>query len=127
MSATSKEVISFRALIQPGQVVKFHERIKGDATIEQVRVRFYIGQQKALHVRPYVVHRGNKPEDLITYPEGTDAFLSGDDDYLDFPCVVPVGNDDEAYVWVQNTDADNAYTLVVDMVIDYYGGKSRVV
>jgi len=129
VSTNKKEPIVFKAVIAPGETKKFSERIKGDGTIEQMKVRFFQGQQKSLLVRPYVLHKGNKIEDLITYPEGTDTYLSGDNDYLEFDLVVPVENDDQLVIWVQNVDPDalDPYTLNLSVMIDYYGGKSRVV
>jgi len=116
-------------VIAPDEVITLRERIKGDGTIEQMKVRFFQGQQKSLLVRPYVRHKGNKIEDLITYPEGTNQFLSGENDYLEFDLVVPVENDDELCIWVSNVDADHLdpYTLHVSVMVDYFGGTSRVV
>lgn len=123
----ASEPIVFVAKVQPGQTLKFSERIKGEGTIQSVKVRFFQGQQLSLHVRPYVLHKGNKIEDIVTYPEGTNQYLSGDDDYLVFDVVCPVENDDELYVWVHNTDPDDTYTLNVAVTIDYLGGKHRAV
>jgi hypothetical protein len=131
-SGDKKEPISFIAIVPKGETLKFSERIKANGTIESLRIRFFTGQQKSLHVRPYIKHKGNKIEDLITYPDGTDQYVSGDDDYLDFPLVVAVENDDEIVVWAQNTDLADDYTLHVSVMVDYYGsggvtcGHSRV-
>lgn len=122
-----KEVISFRKTIAPNTTEILQERIKSDGTIEGVRIRFYSGQQLALRVNPYVEHKGRKYENLLTYAEGTSTFLSGDDDRFDYPTVLNVDYDDFLKVWVQNTDLVNAYDVVVDITIDYYGGQNRVV
>jgi hypothetical protein len=122
-----KEAVVFIKTIQPGEMLTFSERVKSDGTIEQVKIRFFRGQQKTLLVRPYVQHKGNKIEDLITYPEDTDQALSGDDDNLNYETIVPVQYDDNLKVWVKNTDGVNAYTLHVSVMIDYYGGTQRVV
>lgn len=121
------EPIVFVASIPPGQIRKFQERIKADGTIQSVKVRFFKGQQLALHVRPYVLHTGNLVEDIITYPEGTNQYLSGDDDYPLYDVVCPVRNDDELVVWVHNTDPDDTYTLNVTVTVDYHGGQNRAV
>lgn len=121
------EVVSFRKVIAPSTEQTFVERIKSPGTIEQARVRFYPGQQKALQVQPYVIHKGQLREDLLTYSEGTDKYLSGDDDTFEFPCVVTVDYDDELHVYAKNTDATYSYTLVIDVVVDYYAGGNRVV
>lgn len=129
--ATKKEPIYFSTSVPAnGGKVRLTERIKGSGTIEEVRVRFFPGQQKALQVRPFVKHKGGeygKIEELITYPSGGDQFLSGDDDNLIFDAIVPVVNDDEIVVEATNTDPDDAYTLHVVIMIDYYGGADRVV
>ena len=127
MYNNDKEVIAFRASVPPLTQVKFSERVKGAATIVSVMARFYSGQQLALKVRPCVLAQGNKLTDLITYPEGTDQYLSGDDDVLPFEMSIPVRNDDELVVFAHNTDDNDAYTLVLYVTLDYMGGSSRVV
>lgn len=103
------------------------ERVKDNGTIEGIRVRFYSGQQLALRVNPYIEHKGQKIENLLTYSEGSNPWLAGDDDPFEYPCVVTVEYDDYVKVWVQNTDAANDYDLVLDVIIDYYNGQNRVV
>lgn len=123
-----KEVISFRKTIPAGtQNMILQEMIKADGTVEKVAVRFYQGQQKALQVIPYIDHKGDQREDLITYPKNTDHYLSGDDDYLIYDVVSTVEYLDYASVMVTNTDPTYDYTLAVDITVDYYGGKDRVV
>lgn len=123
-----KEVISFRQPINPNTVDQiFKTRVKSDGTVEEVRVRFYRGQQLALQVDPIVFHKGNKREDLIYYAQGTHNYLAGDDDYFVYPVVVPVEADDYVSVMVSNTDPANTYTMCVDIILDYYGGKDRIV
>jgi hypothetical protein len=123
-----KEIITFREIIPPNtlQDLQFSERIKADGTIETIKVRFYKGQQKSLQVYPFVRHKGNKDESLITY-SGSTNHLSGDDDYFIYDVVVPVENDDQMIIFVKNVDPTYSYTMVVDVAIDYYGGKDRVI
>lgn len=121
-----KEVISFRKRITAGQTVGFSERVKAAGTVEGVKVKFYVGQEKSLQVYPYIEHKGRKYESLITYPEGTDNYLSGDDEDNTYDVVVPVDNDDYVKVNVTNTSAYD-YDLSCDISIDYYGGKNRIV
>jgi hypothetical protein len=66
--ADKKEVISFRSTIPAGETLDFTERVKADGTIEKLTVRFYQGQQKALEVVPRVIHKGEKIEDMLSYP-----------------------------------------------------------
>ena len=122
-----REVVSFRKTIAAGTSDTLVERVKAAGTIEEIRVKFYLGQTGDLRVRPFVEHKGRKIEDVITYPSTANPYLSGEDDYFVFPISISVGYDDYIKVWVQNVDAVNSYTLVVDYVIDYLGGKNRVV
>jgi hypothetical protein len=122
-----KESISFRKQIPASASDIVTERIKAPGTIERVKVKFYQGQQLALQVRPTVEHKGKQIEDLITYAQGTNKNLSGDNDYFEFDVVVSVDYDDEIKIFVTNTDATNNYDLTVDIEIDYFGGKNRVI
>jgi hypothetical protein len=121
-----KEVVAIRMNIPAGTTVTVLERIKAQGTVEELRVRFYPGQERELHVMPIVLHKGDQAEQLLTYPEGSENFLSGDDDSMIFPCVVAVDNDDHLKVTAQNTNITYDYTLCIDVVIDYYAGKNRV-
>lgn len=124
----TKEVISFRKVIPPNTFNQFmQEKIKGPGTIEGVYVRFYPGQQMALHVEPVIEHKGALIEPLVTYAASGDSFLSGDDDKLDFPVVVSVEHYDLIKIKYSNTDPTFAYNLCVDVVVDYYAGRNRVV
>lgn len=123
-----KEVISFRAAVAPNTTnTIFREQVKADGTVEKVSVRFYPGQQMSLHVFPFISHKGDQTESLVTYPKNTNNYLAGDDDYLVFDMVATVEYLDWIEVMVSNVDPANTYTLVVDVVVDYYGGKQRVV
>lgn len=120
-----KEVISFRKVIEPNKTDVIAERVKSDGTIEEIKVRFYPGQEKALQVVPFVEHKGQQIEQLISFPNTTDHYLSGDNDYFIYDISVPVEYDDFLKVEAKNTSVDFSYTLVVDIVIDYLGGKNR--
>lgn len=129
-----KETISFRKEIAPNTKETMVERVKADGTIEGMMVRFYRGQELALKVRPYIEHKGKKIEDLVTYPStgvivagelvATDKFLSGDDDVFNFDVSVTVENDDYIKIWVHNTSTIYTYNVVVDITVDYIGGKN---
>jgi hypothetical protein len=127
LNTNKKEVIVFRYDLAPGLEVNLQERVKAKGTIESVRVRFYKGQQLALKVNPYVEHTLQRNENLVTYSENSKQELSGDDDSSEYPSVVTVDVDDYIKVWAKNTDGVNTYTIVVDVVLDYYGGADRVV
>ena len=115
------EVMSFRQDISPGQMVTLTERIKDKGEIIEVRVKFYPGQERALQVRPFVQLFNSMTEDLFTWGGGsTEKFLSGDDDYFVFPVSASVVADDNLAIWVNNTDTQYTYTLVCDVVVQYY-------
>lgn len=125
-ATNKKEVFSFRRIVSGGESGYLDARIKSPGTVEEVRARFYQGQQRSLKVRPIVLHKGNKTENLLTFADGTDPYLSGDNDYLTFPIVVTVDYDDTLRVYYDNTDNANDYTLSIDVIVDYYGGTDRV-
>jgi hypothetical protein len=112
------EVIAIRKDIPAGETGIFTEMIKDDGRIQEVRARFYSGQERALKVRPYISHKAQRIEDLFTYVEGSENYLSGDDDTFVFPASVKVEYDDELKVWYENSSA-YTYTLVLDIVIVY--------
>lgn len=120
MDKNKKEVISFRKSVDPGESGKMTERVKAKGTVEGFKVRFYAGQEEDLRVRVYLRKVGNIIEELITY-QGNN-FLSGDDDYFIYDVITPVKNDDEIVVEYENVTAEEvgAYTLSVDVSIDYY-------
>ena len=124
MAINKREVISFRKSIAAGASDVIRERVKAPGTLEEVRVRFNPGQANSLRIRPVVEHKGNRLEDLVTYPSGTNQFLSGDDDYLILPCSIVVDNDDFVEIIATNTGAFT-YTIVCDVVIDYLYGSER--
>lgn len=116
-----KEVIVFKKTIQPLEEVRFEERIKDNGVIESLRVRFYTGVENSLQVIPYVDHKINRREDLLSYNEGGDKFISGNDDYFIYPLYIPVEYDDDLNVYVKNINATYPYTLSVDVIISYDG------
>jgi hypothetical protein len=124
MVVNKREVVSFRKSIAAGASDIIRERVKSNGTLEEVRVRFNPGQANTLRIRPVVEHKNNRLEDLVTYPVGTNQFLSGDDDYLILPCSITVENDDFVEVIANNTGAFT-YTIVVDIVVDYLFGTER--
>ena len=113
-----KEIISIRKDINPGQTVQFKERLKDNGALVNVNIRFYPGVENDLKVEPYILHKGNKREDVVTYVEGADTFISGDDDRLTFPVYVEFQYDDEFVCEVENVGAF-AYTLVLDAIVEY--------
>lgn len=118
-----KEVIVFKKLIAPGQKFTFKERVKDNGMIDSLRVRFYSGVEESLEIQCYVNHKINRREDFLTYNEGGENFLSGNDDYFIYPVNVEVEYDDEIVVEVKNNDATYSYTCSVDVIVAYDGGE----
>jgi len=122
-----QEVISFKKVIPAGTVAEYSERVKGEGTVEKISATFYEGQNGLLHVRPYIQHKGEKIEDLITYPTGCEKYIAGNaESNKVYDVCVSVENDDDIYVFVDNTSAEDL-TLTVEIVVDYYEGKNRVI
>lgn len=113
-----KEVVVFRKDVSGGETIILDERIKSNGRIVEVRVRFYDGSEGSFHVRPYVLHKGSLQENVVSYPDQGEQFISGNDDYFNFPVSVDVENDDQLKVWAENTSTF-LYTLVVDVVLVY--------
>lgn len=124
------EVIAFRQDIPANTSLTITEMLKDKGEIVEVRVRFYSGQERALQIRPYIQLFNKMSEDLFTWggtnnkgnfqSGNTDHFLSGDDDYFVFPVSATVEMEDNVAVWVNNTDPVYTYTLVCDVVVQYY-------
>lgn len=121
-----KEVALFRKKLAPLESVELVERIKDNGTLENVKMRFYMGQEMNLKITVYVKHTGNKVEQIFTSPTN-DYFVGGDDDTFIFDVIVPVFYDDEIVVKAINESNINSYDMCVDIDIDYYQGTDRVV
>lgn len=122
-----KEVMTFRRTVTSGASnLTLRQRCKAAGTIDEIRVRFYAGQQGTLHVRPLLLKKPDIMQSLIAYSDDTLTYLAGDDDYFVMPVSVPCDNDDEVVVLVDNV-GDYDYDVVVDVVVDYLGGRNRVV
>lgn len=121
-----REVVLIRKTVPAGQSVEIRERIKSDGTLEAMKIRFYAGEGLTLQVRPVVEKRGGQAVDVVTYPAGTDNFIIGDDDYLEYTPVIAVSNDEELVVYATNTGGVDS-KLVIDFEVDYYAGKKRIV
>lgn len=120
------EVITIRQVIGFGQTVNIKERCKSNGFVQEIRIRFYPGVENSLQVIPGVLHKGNIREDFFTYPEGTNRYISGDDDYLVFPVSLAFQNDDEIEVKAINTTTAYNYTLTCDLVVSYVESEEGV-
>lgn len=108
--------------------------LDADATVEEVRVRWWRGPELGLEIEPYVeTERGPDSVDRQTLVElvGRDA-LVGDDDYITLKVSgVPVADDETIGVDVTNTWDPAAHDFAVDydyrveVDVDYAGGTER--
>lgn len=114
-----KEIISIRKDIAPGTTVQFKERLKDNGALVNVNIRFYPGVENDLKVEPYILHKGNRREDIVTYVEGSNGNISGDDDVFNFPVYLEFKYDDEFVVEVENVSTLYSYTLVLDGIVEY--------
>ncbi len=120
-----KEIVSFRKVLGPSEKIKLNERIKNNGTIETIKIKFYQGQRLALKIRPLLMGHGDYPVDLISYADDTDTFITGDDDYFIFDINIPASYDSYLEIQAEN-QADFDVNIVVDIVVDYFGGQKRV-
>jgi hypothetical protein len=104
----------------PKEESVIRERLKDNGQVQEVRVRFYPGVERTLQVSPYVLHKNNRREDFFTYPEGTEPYITGDNDYLIFPCSLDFQYDDEICIEYNHAGGDFPYTLAVDVVVTYH-------
>ena len=121
------EAIKFRADLAAGVSVTLKERLKGNCTIEELRTRFYAGQEGTLHIRPCLWQTGRGVlVDLVTYPSGTLKYLAGEDDREVYKVTMDALLDDEVWLICENV-GDYTYTVNCDVIIDYFAGTNRVV
>lgn len=120
------ESVVIRQNIATGATGQVTERIKAEGTIEGMRVIFPPGPSGLLHIVPYVRRHGGKLDPLLTFPSGSNGYISGDDMILPFPVTFAVKNDEEIVILYDNTDTV-AHELMVDVFIDYYGGGQRII
>jgi len=128
------ESVIFKKDVRAGETMTpLKARVKGEATLERLVVRFYSGQVGCLQIRPMLKRLNGSFIDLVSYV-GFDKYLSGDDDVLRLPVNMPVYNDEEITIFAKNTAEEEegeeglkTYTVNVIAEIDYYSGTRRVV
>lgn len=120
------ESIVIRQTIGIGASGEISERIKAPGTIEGMRVIFPPGPSGLLHVIPYVKRHGGKLDPLLTFPSGSNGYISGDNMILPFPVTFAVKNDEEIIILYNNLDTV-VHELMVDVFVDYYGGGQRII
>lgn len=122
MYIQKKETITFRTSAATGTSGTITERVKARGVILSIQPRFYPGQENTLQIRPYVRHKVSRDEPLVTYPNGANQYLSGDDDAPVYAVSIAVENDDEIHVYYSNTGA-YTYTVACDVTIQYMEGS----
>lgn len=92
--------------------------LTGNGSIRRFYVRFAVGENGTLHIRPYVILNGNIRVDLCNFAEGGNNYISGDDETISFDCFVPVETHAVAYVEAENV---GEYESIIDaaMVVQY--------
>ena len=121
------DVISFRKKITPLQNIFFDYEVPSDGTIDRVGIFFAQGQQFDLRVNLMIIQSGSQvPDPIILYAEGTEPYIAGDNVYFERNVMRPVTPGDLIRVYAESHDAANDMNLSVDITIDYYIGKGRV-
>lgn len=113
------DFIELEVILNSLPVLLIKERMKDNGSVNEVRVRFYPGVEKSLHVNPYILHKAGRREELFTYPVGGEGFISGDNDTFVFPISIDFEYDDEIVVEFENV-GNYSYTLAVDIIVNYY-------
>ncbi|WP_380681088.1 hypothetical protein [Salinigranum sp. GCM10025319] len=101
-----------------------HE-VEEDATVEEIRIRFYPGPLLDLELRPFVETDEGRRRDLVDVI-GRETIV-GDDDRFEFHISEDVRESDVVGVEYVNNDAQNEYDFVVDMDFERAGGSSRII
>lgn len=125
-----RECIVFSATAAAGMAgyASLTHEIKRPGTVEQIRVRFYVGCELNLRVLVKIRHKGQGAgieTSLIKYVNGGNEYVDGDDDEHVFKVAFPVAIEDTIVVYYQNVDAVDAFSLRVFVDVDYLGGESR--
>jgi hypothetical protein len=126
--AQKKQPVSFRKSIAANTSGYIDYDLPDNGTVENVVAYFAPGQTFDLKVWLVIIQKGSGvPTDIILAADNTDKWLYGDNIALSFSCSRPVDKNDIIRVIYQNIDLANAMNLSVDVTIDYYAGKARVV
>lgn len=99
--------------------------VEEDATVEEMRIRFYPGPLLDLELRPFIETEQGRRRDLVTI-EGRDTIV-GDDDYFRFRISEEIETSDLLGVEYTNKDSSNSYDFVVDFDLERAGGAQRIV
>lgn len=122
-----RETITFNELVPKNSTITLNGSVLADGTIEELVVKFYVGQELGLQVRPYIRNRAlNDMQPIIKYA-GSKKYIDGDDDIFTFKNTIAVEKDDEIVMELTNTSLEYDYNAVVYVTVDYRGGKQSVI
>lgn len=91
--------------------------------INSMRVRFAAGENGTLHLRPLVIIPPDLTGDLLQYANGSNKYISGDDENITFDLKYEIENHAKIRLCYENTatDADSADSIVnVVIGVTYY-------
>lgn len=112
----------FSETVPPGEGVTLTTSLDYEATVEEVRVRFYRGPELDLEVLPF--KKSGRDRLSLVDLLGREVVV-GDDDYFEFQVSEPVESGDTIGIEVTNTSDEYAYDATVDIVLDQAGGGRR--
>ena len=118
----TSEAVSFAERVAPNSETELAYEVSGDATVEQLLIRFYPGQQLDLIVDIYIREKGGERKRPVVNTPGDSSFV-GDDDTYEFNLSKPVSEGEELVVVAENTDPQYAYDVRVNAEVDYRGGS----
>lgn len=127
---SKKETVTFNRTIPANTsftgLTALSQLLRAPCTIQRIFGIFYSGQQGALQVRPYLYMTDDRAEELLTYPSGSNRYMSGDNMPFDISIDFDGNSMDQIKLDVVNT-SNFPYTLQVSIEVDYVGGTSRIV
>ena len=88
--------------------------ITSSGHIDKVSVKFAAGENGTLHITPMVIQNGEIPQFLAAFSPGLNNYVSGDDEYIELPCFIPVENGSKIRIIADN---QGAYASFVDVIV----------
>jgi hypothetical protein len=117
-------IVPIRKVAPKGQSGNIEYEIKGSSGVEvgklsNLKIRFYSGVEKALRLKP-ILKKYRDHDEIFEYPDGTDSYITGDDDPLDYPLSVPVMGEWKFILEWENTSDTYDYSIVADLTVTYH-------
>lgn len=111
--------VVFRKSIAPGDSGYMDAELVAHGFIKSLKVRFAAGENGTLHVRPTVIIPQGIPIDLLQYAQGSDKYISGDDETYTADVKIEIENHAVLRVWYDNTGTGTSF-LDVDIEVEYF-------